>query len=67
MPGRGQNRLVQRFSNHPALKLVVLLTSFIQAGFVERGLPEEKVTVLPEMWTFNFSRVCQTERNAAGD
>jgi glycosyltransferase involved in cell wall biosynthesis len=48
VPKRAQRWLLRRMANQPALKLVVVLTRFIAQGFVEIGVPAEKITVLPE-------------------
>jgi glycosyltransferase involved in cell wall biosynthesis len=48
IPKRGQRWLLQMIARHPALKLVVVLTSFIQERLIAMGFPAAKVQVLPD-------------------
>ena len=48
VPKRVRRWLLQRIVRHPALQLVVVLTSFIEERFVELGFPSGKVVVLPD-------------------
>ena len=48
MPKRGRRWLLQQIVRHPALRLVVVLTSFIRERFVELGFTAEKSIVLPD-------------------
>lgn len=48
VPKRAQRGLLHRIARHPALRLVVVLTSFIKERVVEMGFPIEKVVVLPD-------------------
>jgi glycosyltransferase involved in cell wall biosynthesis len=48
VPKHGQRWLLSRTAAHPALRLAVVLTSFIKQRFVELGFPAAKVRVLPD-------------------
>jgi glycosyltransferase involved in cell wall biosynthesis len=48
VPKRGRSWLLQRIAGHPALRLVVALTSFIRERFVKLGFLAEKAIVLPD-------------------
>jgi glycosyltransferase involved in cell wall biosynthesis len=48
VPKRVRRWLLQRIARHPALRLVVVLTSFIKERFVELGFLAEKAIVLPD-------------------
>jgi glycosyltransferase involved in cell wall biosynthesis len=48
VPKRGRRWLLQRIARHPALRLVVVLTSFIGERLVGMGFPAQKVIVLPD-------------------
>jgi glycosyltransferase involved in cell wall biosynthesis len=48
VPKRGQRWLLTKIAAHPALRLAVVLTSFIKQHFVELAFPAAKVKVLPD-------------------
>jgi glycosyltransferase involved in cell wall biosynthesis len=48
VPKQVRRWLLQRIARHPALRLVVVLTSFIKERFVELGFLAKKVIVLPD-------------------
>ncbi|MEM1552341.1 MAG: glycosyltransferase [Candidatus Bathyarchaeia archaeon] len=48
VPKRGQRWLLRQIAYHPALRMVVVLTSFIKQGLINMGIPEEKIVVLPD-------------------
>lgn len=48
VPQGGRRRFLRRIAFRPALRLVVVLTSFIKKRFVGLGFPAEKVIVLPD-------------------
>jgi glycosyltransferase involved in cell wall biosynthesis len=48
VPKRAQRWLLRRLAGQTALRLVVVLTSFIRQAFEEMGVPREKVLVLPD-------------------
>jgi glycosyltransferase involved in cell wall biosynthesis len=48
VPKRAQCWLLRRMAGQSALRLVVVLTSFIKQGCEEMGVPKEKVLVLPD-------------------
>jgi glycosyltransferase involved in cell wall biosynthesis len=48
VPKYGQRWLLTRTAAHPALRLAVVLTSFIKRRFVDLGFPAAKVKVLPD-------------------
>jgi glycosyltransferase involved in cell wall biosynthesis len=48
VPKQGRRWLLQRIARHSALRLVVVLTSFIREQFVELGFLAEKAIVLPD-------------------
>jgi glycosyltransferase involved in cell wall biosynthesis len=48
VPKRGQRWLLRQIACRPALRLVIVLTSFIKQQFVAMGFPAEKVVVLPD-------------------
>lgn len=48
VPKRGQRWLLRQLSRETALRLVVVLTSFIKKQFVEMGFPAEKIIVQPD-------------------
>ncbi len=48
VPKGGRRRFLRRIAFRPALRLVVVLTSFIKERFVELGFPAEKGIVLPD-------------------
>jgi glycosyltransferase involved in cell wall biosynthesis len=48
VPKRAQRWLLQRIVQRPALRLVVVLTSFIKEALVQIGCPAEKILVLPD-------------------
>jgi glycosyltransferase involved in cell wall biosynthesis len=48
VPKQGQRLLLQQIARHPALQLVVALTSFIKERFVSLGFPRGKIIVLPD-------------------
>ncbi len=47
-PKRAQRWLLKTMVHHPALRLVVVLTSFLQKRFMQLGFSAEKVIVLPD-------------------
>jgi glycosyltransferase involved in cell wall biosynthesis len=48
VPKRAQRKLLQRIAQQPALRLVVVLTSYIKERFVEMGFPSENIAVLAD-------------------
>lgn len=48
VPKRGQRWLLKWIACRPALRLVIVLTSFIKQQFIEMGFPAEKVIVLAD-------------------
>ncbi|MGH7962503.1 MAG: glycosyltransferase [Candidatus Binatia bacterium] len=46
IPRRARQRLLQRVAQHPALRLMVVKTSFIKHEVVHMGFPGEKILVL---------------------
>jgi glycosyltransferase involved in cell wall biosynthesis len=48
VPKHGQRWLLTRTAPHPALRLTVVLTSFIKQRFMDLGFPAAKVRVLPD-------------------
>ncbi len=48
VPERVQKWLLKRFARHSALRLVVVLTSFIRDRLLDMGFPPEKIVVWPD-------------------
>ena len=48
VPKHAQRWLLTRTAGHPALRLAVVLTSFIKQRFIDLGFPASKVRVLPD-------------------
>jgi glycosyltransferase involved in cell wall biosynthesis len=48
VPKRAQRGILRRIARDPALRLVVVLTSFIKEEFVKMGFPSEKIAVAPD-------------------
>ena len=48
VPKRGQRWLLQRIAHRPALRLVVVLTSFIKEGFMAMGFRRDRILVLSD-------------------
>jgi glycosyltransferase involved in cell wall biosynthesis len=48
VPKQGQRWLLQHMARHPALRLMVVLTSCMRERFVEMGFPAQKVAVFPD-------------------
>ena len=48
VPKRAQRGILRRIARDPALRLVVVLTSFIKGEFVKMGFPREKIAVAPD-------------------
>jgi glycosyltransferase involved in cell wall biosynthesis len=48
VPKRGQRRLLHMIAHHPALQLVIVLTSFIRERLIALGFTPAKVQVLPD-------------------
>lgn len=48
VPKRAQRDLLRRIARSSALRLVVVLTSFIKEEFLKMGFPDENIAVLPD-------------------
>jgi len=48
VPKKGQIWLLRRIMRHPALEVVVVLTSFIKERLISLGFSKEKILVLPD-------------------
>ena len=48
VPKRAQRGILRRIARDAALRLVVVLTSFIKEEFVKMGFPDEKIAVAPD-------------------
>ncbi len=48
VPKRARRIILRRIARHPALRRVVVLTSFIKEQFVQLGFPDDKIVTLPD-------------------
>jgi glycosyltransferase involved in cell wall biosynthesis len=66
VPKRAQRWLLQQIIQQPALRLVVVLTSFIKEAFVQMGCPAEKILVLPDAVDLSLFKDLPTKQECRG-